>query len=82
MGPRPATPGGPAAGPAPAAARHAGGAHRRYIAHGGGEARPDLVEQLAAHAGYFDQAHFSADFRKLVGESPAHYRKRARHATA
>jgi AraC-like DNA-binding protein len=35
---------------------------------------------LAQRLGYFDQAHFSADFRKLVGEPPAHYRKRARQA--
>jgi AraC-like DNA-binding protein len=38
---------------------------------------PDLAA-LAHELGYFDQAHFSADFRKLVGESPAQYRKRAR----
>jgi AraC-like DNA-binding protein len=38
---------------------------------------PDLAA-LAQELGYFDQAHFSADFRKLVGESPAHYRQRAR----
>jgi AraC-like DNA-binding protein len=35
---------------------------------------------LAQELGYFDQAHFSADFRKLVGESPAHYRQRARQS--
>ncbi|MFC5547152.1 DUF6597 domain-containing transcriptional factor [Massilia aerilata] len=40
-------------------------------------AEPDLAA-LAQELGYFDQAHFSADFRKLVGESPAQYRKRAR----
>ena len=38
---------------------------------------PDLAA-LAQDLGYCDQAHFSADFRKLVGESPARYRKRAR----
>ncbi|CAH0193245.1 Transcriptional activator FeaR [Massilia sp. Bi118] len=38
---------------------------------------PDLAA-LAQELGYFDQAHFSADFRKLVGESPSQYRKRAR----
>lgn len=38
---------------------------------------PDLGA-LAQDLGYFDQAHFTADFRKLVGEAPAHYRKRAR----
>jgi AraC-like DNA-binding protein len=35
---------------------------------------------LALSLGYFDQAHFTSDFRKLVGETPAHYRKRAREA--
>jgi AraC-like DNA-binding protein len=40
-------------------------------------AEPDLAA-LAQELGYFDQAHFSSDFRKLVGESPAQYRKRAR----
>jgi AraC-like DNA-binding protein len=38
---------------------------------------PDLAA-LALALGYFDQAHFTSDFRKLVGESPAQYRKRAR----
>jgi AraC-like DNA-binding protein len=42
---------------------------------------PDLAV-LAQDLGYFDQAHFSADFRKLVGESPARYRERARPAAA
>ena len=37
---------------------------------------PDLAA-LAQALGYFDQAHFSADFRKLVGETPSRYRKRA-----
>lgn len=32
---------------------------------------------LAYDLGYFDQAHFSADFKRLVGESPARYRERA-----
>jgi AraC-like DNA-binding protein len=40
---------------------------------------PDL-SALAQELGYFDQAHFSSDFRKLVGESPARYRERARPA--
>ena len=40
-------------------------------------AAPDLAA-LAQELGYFDQAHFSSDFRKLVGESPAQYRRRAR----
>jgi AraC-like DNA-binding protein len=43
--------------------------------------QPDLAV-LAQDLGYFDQAHFSADFRKLVGESPARYRERARPAAA
>jgi AraC-like DNA-binding protein len=42
-----------------------------------GGAEPDLA-LLAQELGYFDQAHFTSDFRKLVGESPAQYRKRAR----
>jgi AraC-like DNA-binding protein len=46
------------------------------LANGG---EPDLAA-LAQELGYFDQAHFSADFRKLVGESPAHYRQRARQS--
>jgi AraC-like DNA-binding protein len=43
--------------------------------------QPDLAV-LAQDLGYFDQAHFSSDFRKLVGESPARYRERARPAAA
>ena len=39
----------------------------------------DLAE-LALVLGYFDQAHFSSDFRKLVGQSPARYREQARGA--
>jgi AraC-like DNA-binding protein len=42
----------------------------------GGE-EPDLAA-LAHSLGYFDQAHFTSDFRKLVGQTPAHYRKAAR----
>jgi AraC-like DNA-binding protein len=38
---------------------------------------PDLAA-LAQSLGYFDQAHFTSDFRKLVGETPAQYRQRAR----
>ncbi len=30
---------------------------------------------LAQELGYFDQAHFTRDFRKLVGKSPAAYRR-------
>jgi AraC-like DNA-binding protein len=37
-----------------------------------GEA-PDLAA-LAQSLGYFDQAHFTSDFRKLVGQPPAQYR--------
>lgn len=33
---------------------------------------------LALGLGYFDQAHFSADFRKLVRQAPAQYRRHAR----
>jgi AraC-like DNA-binding protein len=33
---------------------------------------------LAHSLGYFDQAHFTSDFRKLVGQTPAHYRKAQR----
>ncbi|WP_334071861.1 helix-turn-helix domain-containing protein [Burkholderia cepacia] len=39
----------------------------------GGEA-VDLAE-LAQALGYFDQAHFTRDFRKLVGKAPAEYRR-------
>lgn len=38
---------------------------------------PDLAA-LAQELGYYDQAHFSSDFRKLVGQPPAHYLKRER----
>lgn len=34
----------------------------------------DLAE-LAQALGYFDQAHFTRDFRKLVGKAPAEYRR-------
>jgi AraC-like DNA-binding protein len=33
---------------------------------------------LALDLGYFDQAHFTSDFRKLVGQSPGQYREQAR----
>jgi AraC-like DNA-binding protein len=35
---------------------------------------------LAANLGYFDQAHFTSDFRRLVGQPPAQYRQ-AVHAS-
>jgi AraC-like DNA-binding protein len=35
---------------------------------------------LALSLGYFDQSHFSSDFRKLVGQSPARYREQSREA--
>jgi AraC-like DNA-binding protein len=34
---------------------------------------------LAQALGYFDQAHFTSDFRRLVGKSPGRYREEARH---
>jgi AraC-like DNA-binding protein len=36
--------------------------------------------QLALQLGYFDQAHFIKDFKAVLGQSPAHYRKRARES--
>jgi AraC-like DNA-binding protein len=33
---------------------------------------------LALSLGYFDQAHFTSDFRKLVGQTPGQYRDQAR----
>ena len=33
---------------------------------------------LAQGLGYFDQAHFTSDFRRLVGKSPGRYREEAR----
>ena len=38
---------------------------------------PDLAA-LALNLGYFDQAHFTSDFRKLVGKTPAQYRQHER----
>jgi AraC-like DNA-binding protein len=32
------------------------------------------LSALALSLGYFDQAHFTSDFRKLVGDTPARYR--------
>jgi AraC-like DNA-binding protein len=37
---------------------------------------------LAQGLGYFDQAHFTSDFRRLVGKSPGRYRDEARQAAA
>ena len=37
---------------------------------------------LALSLGYFDQSHFSSDFRKLVGQSPARYREQSKEASA
>lgn len=44
----------------------------------GGE--PIHLSELAHALGYFDQAHFTRDFRKLVGKSPAEYRRGAKPA--
>lgn len=44
------------------------------LAHG---ADVDLTA-LALGLGYFDQAHFTSDFRRLVGQSPGQYRAQAR----
>ena len=33
--------------------------------------------RIAAHAGYYDQAHLSADFRQLIGITPSAFMKRA-----
>ncbi|AOI96066.1 AraC family transcriptional regulator [Burkholderia sp. LA-2-3-30-S1-D2] len=39
----------------------------------GGE--PVDLAELAQALGYFDQAHFTRDFRKMVGKAPAEYRR-------
>jgi AraC-like DNA-binding protein len=44
------------------------------LAHG---AELDLGA-LALDLGYFDQAHFTSDFRRLVGQAPGRYREEAR----
>ncbi|WP_176153579.1 AraC family transcriptional regulator [Burkholderia vietnamiensis] len=44
----------------------------------GGE--PVDLAELAHSLGYFDQAHFTRDFRKLVGKAPAEYRRDDGHA--
>ena len=40
----------------------------------------DVVSILETvhHAGYFDQAHLTRSLRRLIGETPARLRKRAR----
>ena len=38
---------------------------------------PVHLSELAHALGYFDQAHFTRDFRKLVGRAPAQYRRGA-----
>jgi AraC-like DNA-binding protein len=40
------------------------------------EGAPISFSELAVELGYFDQAHFIRDFRKLVGCSPTAYRRR------
>ncbi len=52
---------------------------RRYRLHEAADqlangAEVDLAE-LAHVLGYFDQAHFTRDFRRLVGKAPAEYRR-------
>jgi AraC-like DNA-binding protein len=55
---------------------------RRYRLHEAADrlasgAQVDLAD-LAAALGYFDQAHFTSDFHKLIGHPPAQYRRLAR----
>jgi AraC-like DNA-binding protein len=40
-----------------------------------GHGRPANLAALAQNLGYYDQAHFINDFKKLVGRSPAQYAK-------
>ena len=48
------------------------------LAHG-----EDLdLAALALDLGYFDQAHFTSDFRRLVGQSPGHYRDETQRTAA
>lgn len=42
--------------------------------------QPASWAALAQDLGYFDQAHFIADFRRLIGETPGDYARRASHA--
>lgn len=46
------------------------------VSAGGGIDWADLAQAL----GYFDQAHFIRDFRRLVGQTPAQYMRSAAHA--
>jgi AraC-like DNA-binding protein len=59
---------------------------RRFRLHEAADRLADGIEPdlavLAQDLGYFDQAHFTSDFRKLVGESPARYCERARPSAA
>jgi AraC-like DNA-binding protein len=54
---------------------------RRYRLHDAADrlAQGDAVDlaALAQSLGYYDQAHFTRDFRKLVGRPPAEYRRGA-----
>ena len=54
---------------------------RRYRLHDAaaalGAGGPVDLAALAQSLGYFDQAHFTADFQKLVGKPPAAYRRSA-----
>ena len=40
-------------------------------------ARDRQLVDIALDTGYFDQAHFTRDFRQVVGMTPARYRQRA-----
>jgi transcriptional regulator GlxA family with amidase domain len=45
------------------------------------EREPELeLADLAVRLGWYDQAHFSRDFRLLLGETPARYAVRAAQA--
>jgi AraC-like DNA-binding protein len=54
---------------------------RRYRLHDGAEllARGEVAElaDLSASLGYFDQAHFSKEFKQQIGLTPAEYATRA-----
>ncbi len=45
-------------------------------------AKGEIVDwpRLAADLGYFDQAHFIKDFKKMIGVSPGEYARRAIHS--